>query len=228
MLEGKEPGGPPSLGLRHPAPEPGDLEPLRRAAVENDAHNFAPLVRPWPDEPDGVARLRVPVPGNFQWCALQGHAGVFQPPGSDEIIDASLQELCRCLQIIEPTFYVDECQAVWSDVPVHQARKPVNSREFGRFAQHVRRQLVRRYGTAVVDEAERIADRCGLREHFERNVFNALIFHPRRRALKLVPFVTAVGRAVAKYVLVRNQAAFYQLPGQEEQSACPERRFHPC
>jgi hypothetical protein len=133
---------------------------------------------------------------------------------SDEMRDASLQEMCRCLQIVEDSFFAHECLAVWADVPLNKTRQPFyTSRQFGRFQQFVRGQLVRLHGTALLEDAAAIAERRGQRELFERNVFNALVFSPERRVLSLPGFVAAVARATAKYALVRNPAPWYQVPG---------------
>jgi hypothetical protein len=132
---------------------------------------------------------------------------------ADELLDASLQEMCRCLQIVENSYFAPECRAVWADVPLNQARGPAySSREFGRFQQHVRRELVRQHGEVLLKDAAAIAERRGERELFERNVFNAFVLSPERRALSLPAFLAAITRAAAKRFFVRNPAPWYEVP----------------
>ncbi|HXS16780.1 MAG TPA: hypothetical protein VN764_06310, partial [Polyangiaceae bacterium] len=132
---------------------------------------------------------------------------------SDEIKDASLQEYCRCLQIVEDSFFVAECNAVWADVPIAQARRPYySSKQFGRFLQHVRRQVVRQHGSSLVSYAEAVARRRNELEQFERNVFNALVFESKPSTLSLPSFLLTVGRATAKHLLVQNPAPWYRVP----------------
>lgn len=131
----------------------------------------------------------------------------------DAIMDASLQEFCRALQIVEDSFFVADCNLVWADVPLTKARRPYySSREFGRFLQHLRRQVIAQHGPRLLAEAEAIAERRGELEVLERNVFNALVFEKKRRTLSLPSFLVAVGRAGMKHLVVKNPAPWYRVP----------------
>ncbi len=131
----------------------------------------------------------------------------------DKILDASLQEYCRCLQIVEDSFFAPECNVVWADVPIAKSRRPYySSRQFGRFLQHVRRQVIEQHGRALLDEAEAIAQRRSQIEVLERNLFNSLVFETKRRSLSLPLFLLAVGRATVKHVFVKNPAPWYRVP----------------
>ena len=131
----------------------------------------------------------------------------------DRILDASLQEYCRCLQIVEDSFFAPECNAIWADVPIAKSRRPYySSRQFGRFLQHIRRQVIEQHGGALLENGEAVARRRSEFEMFERNLFNALVFKTKRRSLSLPSFLAAVGRATVKQVFVENPAPWYRVP----------------
>lgn len=131
----------------------------------------------------------------------------------DRVGDASLQEYARCLQIVEPSVYLPEPQAVFADVPNVQRRKPVYShRQFGRFVQHLRWEVVRQHGPEVLRLAAAIADRVGRRAEFERNCYNSLFWDVPRLAISRWEAFGFLLRGAAKYVTIKNLCPDYQAP----------------
>jgi glycosyltransferase involved in cell wall biosynthesis len=128
----------------------------------------------------------------------------------DYIDDPSLQEYCRCLQIIEPSLVDFTCHAVYSHIsPYKTSRKRTYNREFGRALQHIRRQAISYHGKTIIDKAIEIANVFMEHETLEKNLLNSLFFRYDYKFLTKKQFFKRLITGIAKYYLVSNPLSQY-------------------
>lgn len=127
--------------------------------------------------------------------------------------DSTLQECCRCQNIIEPTLFLDDCLAVYADVPLSQTRQPeYTGREHTRFVANLWRQIISKYGKKVIDEAFEISNRVGMRNVLERNLAFIRENRFQRKALTFPQYLDASLRGMASQALITNPIPDYQIP----------------
>ncbi len=167
-------------------------------------------------------------PGVIEPVAL--HAGMFLFPGVSNgslfwrtaarselavgagVTEPSLQEYCRCGQIVEPVLFAPEPLAVYAEVKAGVVREARPTRSFGRFLQRLWRGLVRTHGPAVIDAAYELAERTGKVRDLEAALLNALIRPRRPLSLPVAGAAARVVRGAVKLAVVRDPSPHYRLP----------------
>ena len=149
--------------------------------------------------------------GGMFWDARKASDLVVGPA----IADAGIAEHCRTLQVAEPIYFGAEPLAVFSDIPpvgTLRARPRTADRSFGRARQAIVTELIRQHGTAILDEAKRIAARLGRDDDYERALVDAL--RPSRGAarLGLAGLPKMYAKAIAKRLFAANPLGGYDVP----------------
>lgn len=91
------------------------------------------------------------------------------------VATSALQEYCRTIQVREPVWFAHEPLAVFSVAP-QTSREPLANRVLNRGKQSIWRHLLRRHGSALVQEARRMARTSIMEYQLEMALFDALAF----------------------------------------------------
>ena len=128
--------------------------------------------------------------------------------------DSGLQEYARTLQLEEPIHFAEEPLAVWSRMENEMVTRSISAdRIWSRGRQSVMRQLVKAYGSEILDLAEKHAAKSGRKSALERAFLEAGIMNRKPAGLPLTERLTMLAKGFIKRQVVADPLMEYWRTG---------------
>jgi glycosyltransferase involved in cell wall biosynthesis len=141
-----------------------------------------------------------------------------------QVKDSGLQEYCRTLQISEPLLFQAEPLCVWAEMPIELvSRSSLNGRAQSRGLQSIRRWLIQRYGSEVIERARLISAKRSRELQFEVALTDALYTRYDFKFLSKRARLRRLLRSYAKSKLVRDPLNNYWKSFSERSADVPVR-----
>ena len=129
-----------------------------------------------------------------------------------DISDSGLQEYCRTLQIEDALFFEPEPLCCWSEMSTSLSlRATETNRVFGRGIQSIKRRIMQKYGSSVIEVAEKLSHALKNPVEFELSLLDTLILDYPFQHVSRSTLLGQYLKSLSKYLLINDPLQEYFL-----------------